>query len=108
MALLLTGVAQLVYMSVGLSCGPRDALVIAIGRRMPKLPIAVAQWVLQGSALVVGILLGGPVGVGTILGAFGTGFAVQLVFNLAKFEPRNVHHEGLVQSLARLKRLVQN
>ena len=105
-ALLITGVAQLVYMSSGLSCGPRDALVMAIGRRMPKLPIAVAQWILQGGALLAGILLGGPVGIGTVIGAFGMGYAIQFDFNLAKFEPRDVQHEGLLQSLDRLKRLV--
>ena len=104
-ALLLTGVAQLIYMSAGLSCGPRDALVMAMGRRMPKLPLAVPQWILQGGALVVGILLGGPVGIGTVIGAFGMGFGIQFVFNLAKFEPRDVRHEGLIQSLGRLKKL---
>lgn len=103
--LFVMGIAQLIYMRAGLSCGPRDALVVAIGRRMRKLPIGVAQAVMQGGALLAGVLMGGPVGAGTILAAFGTGAAIQIVFNLAHFEPRDVQHEGILQSLGRLKAL---
>ena len=81
---------------------PRDALVVAIGRILRKLPIGVAQCVLQGGALLAGILMGGPVGVGTLVAAFGTGPVLQLVFNLVRFEPRDVQHESVFGTLRRL------
>lgn len=102
-ALVIMGIAQWIYMSAGLSCGPRDALVVAIGRILRKLPIGVAQCVLQGGALLAGILMGGPVGVGTLVAAFGTGPVLQLVFNLVRFEPRDVQHESVFGTLRRLR-----
>lgn len=102
-ALLLIGLGQFLYMRAGLSCGPRDALTVGIGRRMRKLPIGAVQCVMQGVVFVVALVMGGPIGVGTFVFAFCAGPAAQLVFNLCRFEPRDVEHEGLLQSLGRLK-----
>ena len=102
-ALLLIGLGQFLYMRAGLSCGPRDALTGGIGRRMRKLPIGAVQCIMQGVVFVVALVMGGPIGVGTFVFAFCAGPAAQLVFNLCRFEPRDVEHEGLLQSLGRLK-----
>ena len=102
-ALLLIGLGQFLYMRAGLSCGPRDALTVGIGRRMRKLPIGAVQCIMQGVVFVVALVMGGPIGVGTFVFAFCAGPAAQLVFNLCRFEPRDVEHEGLLQSLGRLK-----
>lgn len=102
-ALLLIGLGQFLYMRAGLSCGPRDALTVGIGRRMRRLPIGAVQCIMQGVVFVIALVLGGPIGVGTFVFAFGAGPAAQLVFNLCRFEPRDVQHEGFFQSLERLK-----
>ena len=102
-ALLLIGLGQFLYMRAGLSGGPRDALTVGIGRRMRKLPIGAVQCIMQGVVFVVALVMGGPIGVGTFVFAFCAGPAAQLVFNLCRFEPRDVEHEGLLQSLGRLK-----
>ena len=102
-ALLLIGLGQFLYMRAGLSCGPRDALTVGIGRRMRKLPIGAVQCIMQGVVFVVALVMGGPIGVGTFVFAICAGPAAQLVFNLCRFEPRDVEHEGLLQSLGRLK-----
>lgn len=102
-AMVIMGIAQWIYMSAGLSCGPRDALVVALGRILRKLPIGVAQAIMQVFALIAGILMGGPVGVGTVLAAVGTGPIIQLVFNAVRFEPRDVQHESIFGTLRRFK-----
>lgn len=102
-ALLLIGIGQLLYMRAGLSCGPRDALTVGIGQRMRKLPIGVVQCILQGIVFVAALLMGGPIGIGTFVFAFGAGPAAQLVFNLCRFEPRDVQHEGFTQTIEKLK-----
>ena len=56
-----------------------------------------------GIRILVALVMGGPIGVGTFVFAFCAGPAAQLVFNLCRFEPRDVEHEGLLQSLGRLK-----
>lgn len=86
---------QWIYMSAGLCCGPRDSLLVALGRRLPRLPIGLVANALQALVCAAGWLLGGPVGLGTLLSVFGIGAAMQLVFALVRFEPRQVRHESL-------------
>ncbi len=89
---------QYFYMSAGQSCGPRDSLLIALGKRFPNTPIGVVQTVMVGVALCIGWLLGGPVGVGTIISVFGMGTALQIVCRLMHFEPREVHHLNVAEA----------
>ncbi|MEG2221387.1 MAG: hypothetical protein RRY95_01510 [Oscillospiraceae bacterium] len=102
--MVILGAAQAMYMSAGLSCGPRDALLVALGKRLRWLPIGAVQILIQAAGLLVGLLLGGPAGVGTVVAVFGSGMTMQLVFRLLHFEPREVQHEGLQQTLARMKK----
>ncbi len=86
-----------IYMRAGQCCGPRDALLVGHGKRFPKVPIGVVQIVLWSVVTLVGWALGGPVGVGTLLSAFGAGAVMQLVYQLLRFEPRDVEHRSVVE-----------
>ncbi len=86
-----------IYMSAGQCCGPRDALLVGLGKRMPRLPIGVVEILLWAAVLLAGWLLGGPVGVGTLIGTFGAGLVMQLVYSLLRFEPRSVVHRDVAQ-----------
>lgn len=88
---------QYFYMSAGQSCGPRDSLLIALGKRFSNTPIGVVQTIIIGIALSIGWLLGGSVGIGTIVSVFFAGTALQIVCKLMHFEPRNVTHKNLVE-----------
>ncbi|MCR5831832.1 MAG: hypothetical protein K6G67_06815 [Lachnospiraceae bacterium] len=89
-----------IYMSAQQCCGPRDALLVGLGKRMPKIPIGIVEVILWAVVLLAGYLLGGPVGIGTIISTFGAGLVMQLVYNLIKFEPRDLKHRDVV-SVAR-------
>ena len=104
-AMFVLGLGEMVYMSGGLSCGPRDALMVGVGRWLRKYPISVARCLLQGTVVILALLIGGPIGVGTFLFAFGSGPISQIVYDLFRFEPRDVEHEGIIESLQRLRRL---
>ena len=104
-AMFVLGVGEMVYMKAGLSCGPRDALMVGIGRWLRKYPIGLARFLLQGTSFVIALVIGGPIGWGTFLYAFGSGPISQTVYNLFKFEPRDVEHEGFMGSLKRLGKL---
>jgi uncharacterized protein len=69
------------YLGAHLGPGPRDGLMVAIHDRTGW-PVGLARGVLECSVLVVGVLLGGPVGIGTIAFALGIGPAVQVAFRL--------------------------
>ncbi len=90
--LALMALGQFFYMSAAQCCGPKDSLLVGLGKRMKRLPIGVVQIMLWGAALLAGWLLGGPVGIGTVVSTFGSGLVMQLVFSIIKFEPRSVEH----------------
>ena len=101
--LTLMAVGQFFYMSAGQCCGPRDALLVGLGKRLSFLPIGAVLVILYGTVLLIGWLLGGPVGIGTIVTTFGSGVVMQMVFNALKFEPRDVDHQSVFQTLAKLR-----
>ena len=101
--LTLMAVGQFFYMSAGQCCGPRDALLVGLGKRLSFLPIGAVLVILYGTVLLIGWLLGGPVGIGTIVTTFGSGVVMQTVFNALKFEPRDVDHQSVFQTLAKLR-----
>ena len=60
-----------------LGAGPRDGLMIGL-QKISNLPIAVVRGTLEISVVSVGWYLGGTVGLGTLLFAFGIGPCVAL------------------------------
>lgn len=99
LGLTLVAVSQWIYMSAALGCGPRDALFVALGKRLPRVPIGIVQFILLALVLAVGWLLGGPVGIGTLMAVFGLGAIMQGVFALVHFDPRGITHESILQSI---------
>ena len=91
------------YMRAGLSCGPRDSLLVGLGRRMPKVPIGAVNIGLLAVVTLVGWLLGGDAGFGTVFSVVFIGLTMQIVFNLLKFEPRDVQHDGFLDTIQKLK-----
>ena len=89
---------QYVYMTAALSCGPRDALAVALARRFSKVSIGTITAATLAVVLLAGWLLGGPIGFGTLIHLIATGPIIDLVFRLVRFNPRSVEHEGLVQT----------
>lgn len=96
--LLIMGYGQVFYMDAAQGCGPRDSLLVALGKRFPRTPIGVVQTGMVGVALLIGWLLGGPVGIGTVISVFGLGSALQLVCRLLRFEPRDVVHKNVLET----------
>jgi len=89
--------ASYFYIGSGFGAGPRDSLMVALTRKTKK-PVGVCRAAVEVTAVVVGWLLGGMVGVGTIASAFGIGFCVQVTFRLFQFDATVVGHETLTQT----------
>ena len=86
-----------IYMRAAQGCGPRDSLLVGLGKRLRRLPIGLVQILLLAAVLLAGWLLGGPVGIGTLLSAFGAGAVMQVVYRLLRFDPRQVKHRDIVE-----------
>ena len=74
-----------IYIGVNAGAGPRDSLMMAIARTTP-LDVRTARGIIESTAVLIGWMLGGPLGVGTILFAILIGPGVQLAFRLFNME----------------------
>lgn len=74
------------YLGAHLGPGPRDGLMVAIAGRTGW-SVGRSRAALECGVLVLGILLGGPVGPGTVAFALGIGPAVQLAFRVLRQTP---------------------
>lgn len=70
-----------VYIGARLGPGPRDGLMTGSVRKFGK-PVWIVRTVIEGSAMLIGFALGGPVGLGTVLFVVGIGPMVQLSMRL--------------------------
>lgn len=59
------------YIGVGLGPGPRDGLMMGLARK--GINVGIARIGVEVSVLVIGWLMGGTVGIGTVVFAFGVG-----------------------------------
>src|SRR5215208_236540 len=75
-AVLLNAFSTVLYVGAGLGPGPRDGLMTGLVVRT-GLSVRLVRTSIEATVLAVGWLLGGTVGVGTVLYAFGIGPLVQ-------------------------------
>lgn len=81
----LNGVATACYIGAGLGPGPRDGLMTGIARRGHSLRLV--RTGIEASVLAAGWLLGGTVGIGTVLYAVGIGPLVHLLLPRLTIRP---------------------
>lgn len=82
------------YIGAGMGAGPRDSLMLALSERLHTSPGS-ARSVLELSVLVVGIIAGGRVGIGTIAFAVLIGPAIDQSFTLLRMQPAGKRHTVL-------------
>lgn len=81
----LIGIASGLYIGAGLGPGPRDGVMTALERR--GLPVWLARTCIEFTALLVGWLLGGDVGVGTVWMAGTVGIWVHIFLARLRLDP---------------------
>ncbi len=84
-AVFIVGLGSGFYLTANLGPGPRDGLMTGL-QKLTDQPIALIRTVIEVTAVVIGFYLGGVVGIGTLLFAFGIGPAVSFgIFIVMKF-----------------------
>ena len=84
---LLNGLATALYIGASLGPGPRDGLMTGVVRRTGR-SVRLVRTVIEVTVLVVGFLLGGTVGMGTLLYAFAIGPVAHALLPLLTIRPR--------------------
>ncbi len=85
-AVLLNATSTVLYIGAGLGPGPRDGLMTALVARTGR-SVRLIRTLIEATVLTAGWLLGGTVGVGTVIYAVGIGPLVQLIL---RFMPRRL------------------
>lgn len=86
-AVVLNGIATGAYIGAGMGPGPRDGLMTGLAQH--GWSIRLVRTSIELSVLVVGFLLGGTVGVGTVLYALSIGPLVHQFIPLMRVDPRD-------------------
>ncbi|HJQ13950.1 MAG TPA: hypothetical protein VJ830_04305, partial [Anaerolineales bacterium] len=94
--ILIQGIATAVYIGVDAGAGPRDSLMLAI-HRTTGVSLRLARGAIEVIVVLIGWLLGGPLGIGTVIFALFIGPSVQWAFKLFKVQP---HKPELVKAAA--------
>lgn len=84
---IITGIGGGIYLIAKLGAGPRDGLMTGL-QRVTNLPMAIVRSGIEITVVILGWMLGGIVGIGTVLFAFGIGpsvaasmYVLQMSFN---------------------------
>jgi len=93
------------YIKSAFGVGPRDNLMVVLARRT-KLPVGLCRGMIELLATVLGWIMGGMVGLGTVISVIAIGFCIQIVFKLFKFDVTSVKHETLGDTFMTLKRAI--
>lgn len=83
LGIVLLAIGAGVYISANLGAGPRDTLMLWIVNKF-GCSITIARTAMEISVVIIGYLLGGPVGIGTILMVFALGPIVQVSLEHSK------------------------
>jgi uncharacterized membrane protein YczE len=95
--ILVIGIGTGLYIGAGMGPGPRDGLMTGIVARFPRLSIRLVRTALELTVLVLGWLLGGTVGFGTLAFALAIGPLAQLfipMFTVGQLENCD-HHDTI-------------
>lgn len=87
-SIVVMGIGSLFYLKVQLGAGPRDGLMIGLTKKLNK-PLQYVRGGIEITVSILGYIMGGPVGIGTLVTAFTIGYSVQLFFKLGGFDGKS-------------------
>ena len=102
LGMIFIGIASYFYIGAGLGAGPRDGLMIALTKKTSK-SVRFVRNAIELSALIVGYMLGGYAGVGTLIMALTLGYIIQFVFKILKFDVSSIKHRFIDEDIKNLK-----
>lgn len=91
------------YMKSAFGAGPRDALMVALAHKTGR-SVGLCRVSAEILVILIGYLLGGQVGIGTVISALGLGSLLNLNFHLLHFRAAELHQENIAETLRRLGR----
>lgn len=95
LVLLVFNVGIYLYLSCNSGAGPRDGLMIGFVKLTGK-SVTVVRTSIEATVFVIGWLLGGTVGIGTIITTFLGGYTLDKTFEFFKYSSHKVNHTNIM------------
>lgn len=95
--------STVIYMKAALGAGPRDTLMVIIGKRFPNAPIGAVRFGIEIAAMIAGILMGASFGIGSVLVIALQASFLQFACRVCRFEPRAVVNEDFADTFRRIR-----
>jgi uncharacterized membrane protein YczE len=105
LGLFVIGVGSYYYIGAGLGAGPRDSLMVGLTKRTDK-SVRLVRNSIETGVVIIGYLMGGSVGIGTLIMALTTGNFVQLAFQIFKFDVKKVEHRFIDDDIKLLRKML--
>ena len=106
LGMIFIGIASYFYIGAGLGSGPRDGLMIALTKKTNK-SVRFVRNAIELSALIVGYMLGGYAGIGTLIMALTLGYIIQFAFKILKFDVNSIKHRFIDEDIKNLKQMLK-
>jgi uncharacterized membrane protein YczE len=102
LSIIILGGGVFLYLRAQLGAGPRDGLMVALATKFNR-PISHIRIPMDVIVVVLGFLLGGPLGVGTVLSALTLGYSIQFFLKVGQFHKpsEQLNLSGLYKILKR-------
>ena len=83
-SLVLLGCGVFLYLRAQLGAGPRDGLMVALATKFNR-PVSYIRIPMDIIVVIIGYLLGGPLGSGTVISALTLGYSIQFFLKVGRF-----------------------
>ena len=93
------------YLAAELGAGPRDGLMAALAKR--NIPVSIAKNSIEAVVFVIGWVMGGTVGVGTVIAVFIMGYLIKFWFAVFKFDIAQAKNESIVDTVKNFAALIK-
>jgi len=94
--LLLISLGRAFYISSRLGAGPRDGMFVGLSR-ITQVDVKYVKPAIEIIVLTVGAILGGEVGIGTIVLMLSSGYFVQVFFKLFNYDPKTERQRSFTE-----------
>lgn len=106
LGMIIEGYGCYLYISAGLGAGPRDGLMVVLTNKTGK-PVGIIKSIIEICAVTVGFILGGNLGIGTLIMAIFTGQIWEIIFKFVNFNVSGVEHRFIQDDIQYLKEKIK-
>ena len=102
LGMLVNGYAAYIYMSAELGAGPRDGLMVVLTKKTGK-SVRLVKSTVEFIVVIIGFIMGGKLGIGTLILALFGGYFFQFAFKTVNFNVKEVNHRYIKDDIIFLK-----